>query len=180
MAFGATTFVAPEELFAAMLAETDSWRAICAAPDGAFADIAATIEAGGVPAGDAAGRIVVGMFAEDDDRGDYLVRPRVCVRQLEDDLFTRQGGFTLSGTLYVEFQLPAPSSLLGQPGQVILDARKKIYAVAIDLLALPVAAGRLEITSLGMGPVGLNDEDEEPSARRFAIGDFLVHFGGGQ
>lgn len=178
MSFSATTYKITEELLAAMLAANDSWRAICAAPTALFSEIAATIEAGSVPAGDAESRILFGLF--NDELGeDEKQPPRICIANMEGEVWTRQGGFTMAGELYVEIQLPIPASLKNDPGGAIRDGRKKVDAIAIDLGQTQPQNGYLKVTGIESAVVGLSRRTEVRKGQRLVIGDITVRHDGG-
>ncbi|MFH5806329.1 hypothetical protein [Alienimonas sp. DA493] len=157
----------PDELLAAMLAETATWRAVCDVGAGAsLAEIQAAaagfkdgiVDPAEVGAEDRAlARVRIGGIDPDPASDDYLATPRASVRQNAPDVADQytNGGATDGGGLNLLVELWNPRNDNGY-----LFARTIYKSLVSELLTLSRTSGRMELTSATLNPVEQLDPEE--------------------
>ncbi len=168
MTFNPVDYLTPEEMLGSMVAELQFWRAMVAKPLADYDTIALDAQAGGLPLGDAADRIRQCWVDENDD--DDTPRPRCYIRQHESETMVRDGGYTLDGTVGIGFELSIPTCHFGRENLAILDARKKLYALRMELLLRGRQAGGIDIVNLTFEPCGI----VEPTRTGFGPEDLIL------
>lgn len=168
MSFTPTQYRTPEEMLGDMIAGLQFWRAMVAKPLADYDTVAFDAEAGSVPLGDAANRVLQCWVEGNED--DPTPRPRCYIRQFEPENITRDGAYWLDGTIGIAFELSVPESHYGAENLAILDARKKLWAMRMELLLIGKQAGGLNIESLAFEPCGI----VEPTRTGFGPEDLIL------